>query len=191
MSSDGITRRNKVNAQRSTGPKSERGKAVVAQNARRHGVTSKLDPTSVAAWLRIILDKRDLVPGDLMRDDRRTTWALALAEAEVRLCTSREALDQFERGDAPLSETARELQLSAKDIADALQTEDMTVRLHSTGLSLLRRITKDITAETGRGGKRHRLLQRYAREARGQRNRAFKAWIQCLNYGEAARVRAA
>ena len=79
MSSDGITRRNKVNAQRSTGPKSERGKAVVAQNARRHGVTSKPDPTTVAAWLRIILDKRDLVPGDLMRDDRRTTWALALA----------------------------------------------------------------------------------------------------------------
>lgn len=180
MSSDSITARNRANAQKSTGPRSARGKAAVAQNARRHGVTSKADPTSVTAWLRIIMDKPDLVPGDLLGDDGRTSWALALAEAEVRLCSARAALNAFERGDVPLSDTAKHLQFSAEDIADALLTEDMTARMRHTGLSLLRRIEKDIIADTAHGGPRDRLLRRYLREARGHHKRAFQGWLACL-----------
>ena len=100
MTSATIAERNRANAKKSTGPRSAQGKAVVSRNARRHGVTSKPDPTSVAAWLRIILDTPDLAPGDLLKDDRRTSSALALAEAEVRSCAARAALDAFERGEA-------------------------------------------------------------------------------------------
>ena len=102
MSSGAIAARNTANAQKSPG--AARGKAIVSANARSHGATSKPDPTSVAAWFRIILDAPDLEPADVLRQDRRSIAALALAEAEVRSCSARSALDVFERGDAPPTE---------------------------------------------------------------------------------------
>ena len=191
MRSEGISTRNRANAQKSTSPTSAQGKATVAQNARRHGVTAKPDPTSVAVWMRIILDKPILVPADLLRDNGQTSSALALAEAEVKLCAALATLDQFEHADTPLTDASRDFQFQAEDITDALLTEYLTARLHRTGLSLMRRIAKDITAETAHGGKRHKLLQRYAREARGHRKRAFQAWLQYLSHGEAMKVKVA
>ena len=52
--------------------------------------------------------------------------------------------------------------------------------LGRTGLSLLRRIEKDIIADTAHGSPRHRLLRRYLREAGGHHKRAFQAWLACL-----------
>ncbi|MFA8444031.1 hypothetical protein [Yoonia sp.] len=49
MTTDPITIRNKANARKSTGPKSAAGKAVVAGNARKHGVTGRPDPGRVKA----------------------------------------------------------------------------------------------------------------------------------------------
>ena len=66
MSSDPITARNRANAQKSTGPKTAEGKAIVAGNARQHGATARPDPGSVAAWLAIILDRPEITPGDLL-----------------------------------------------------------------------------------------------------------------------------
>ena len=174
MRSEGISARNRANAQKSTGPTSAQGKATVAQNARRHGVTAKPDPTSVAVWMRIILDKPILVPADLLRDDGQTSSALALAEAEVKLCAALATLDQFEHADTPLTDTSRDFQFQAKNITDALLTEDLTARLRCTGLSLLRRIAKDITAKTAHGGKRHKLLQRYAVRRAGTAREHFR-----------------
>ena len=51
-----ILERNKRNAQHSTGPKSAGGKAIVAQNARRHGATAAANPAEIETWLRVILD---------------------------------------------------------------------------------------------------------------------------------------
>ncbi len=194
MSSDRITARNRANAQKSTGPSSARGKAVVAQNARRHGATSKPHPASVAAWLRIILDKPDLDMSDVLGNDTRISCALALAEAEVKMWTTRSALDAFERGhvsgsDSQVSQpdggvsqpdTVQVLQHCAESINEVLWEPDTTAKERRSGLSLLGRLAKLILRETGHGGPRHLLLQRYAREARGHRKRAFQAWIACL-----------
>ena len=187
MSPDRITARNRANAQKSTGPNSARGKAVVAQNARRHGATSKPDPTSVAAWLKIILDTPDLNAGDMLGDDIRISCALALAEAEVRMWTTQSALDAFERGDVSGtdadvsgSDTVQALQHCAESINELLWESDTTAKERRAGLSLLGRIEKSILADTAHGGPSHRLLQRYNREAHGHRKRAFEAWLICL-----------
>ena len=44
MTREDIAARNRANAQTSTGPKTARGKAAVAGNARRHGATARPDP---------------------------------------------------------------------------------------------------------------------------------------------------
>jgi len=180
VSSDNIAARNRANAQKSTGPRTTQGKAAVSQNARRHGATSKPDPTSVAAWLRIILDDPALQPAGFLKDDRRFARALALAEAEVRLCSAKVALVSFECGEAPLSDVVQDLQNCAEDMIFELQLGDTTAKERRSGLSLLNRIQKIVLADTVQGGKRHLLLRRYVREARAHRKRAFEGWLRCL-----------
>jgi hypothetical protein len=181
MRSNRITTRNRANAQKSTGPRTSQGKAIVSTNARRHGATSKPKPTSVAAWARIILDKPDLDANDILKDDMRISGALALAEAEVRLCSARAALDRFDRGKEPQSDMLADLQDTAAFITDELEMGDTTAIERRSGLALLGRIQKMVIADTQHGGKRHKLLQRYVREARGHRKRAFQTWLVCLD----------
>ncbi|OSQ53500.1 hypothetical protein [Marivita geojedonensis] len=171
------TARNRVNAQKSTGPRSERGKAVVAQNARRHGVTGRLDPTSVASWLAVILNQPDLQAQDLMPDDDLGVQALILAQAEAGLVRAEQALKDFESGRERPSDVLTEFKELRDMILDELAVEPCTKRQRREALSLLTRIAKVEVEETARGGKRHRLLQRYVREARAQRRKALQSWV--------------
>lgn len=186
MTSEHIALRNRANAQHSSGPQTQAGKAKVAQNARRHGLTSQPDPGSVTLWLRVILCQPDLSPDDYLKDDPRIFAALKLAEAEVRLRLACAELDRFERGTAPLSETAKALQSRAADITDALLADGLPPKQHLAGLSLLRQIGRKITDDTSLGGKRHTLMQRYVREATAARRRAFQSWVDLLGEGHKA-----
>ena len=76
-----IARRNRANATKSTGPRTQAGKAAVSGNARRHGATARPDPARVGLWLRIILAQPDLTLTDFIPCDERRFRALALAEA--------------------------------------------------------------------------------------------------------------
>jgi len=178
MTSASVIKRNRANAKKSTGPRTAQGKATVSANARRHGATSKPDPISIAAWLRIILDQPDLEPADLLAEDTRIAKALALAEAEVRLCIASAALDAFERGEAPPSDFVDDMEDCRQLIVDELQFEKLTKRQISSGLSIVGRLRKSIADDAALGGKRHLLLRRYAREARGHRKRAFQNWLE-------------
>lgn len=180
MTTDARAARNRTNAQKSTGPRTAAGKASVAQNARRHGVTAKPNPASVAAWLRVILDDPNLTPADFLAEGDRMRLALALAEAEVKVCAARASLDRFERGDEPTSELTRDFQGGVEAINDELAQPGMTAHRYRAGLSLLKRLGRLISAETAPGAKRHRLFRRYLREARAQRKRAFQAWLTYL-----------
>lgn len=180
MTFDRRAARNRANARKSTGPRTEAGKATSAQNARRHGATGKPDPAAVAAWLRVILDEPDLTPADLLAEDDRRLHALALAEAEVKVNAALASLERFERGEEAPSEITSEFQEFAADIEGELREERVTTRRYRAGLSLLRRLGRAISSETALDGKRHMLLRRYLREARSQRRRAFEAWLACL-----------
>jgi hypothetical protein len=180
LTPEAITARNRANAANSTGPRSAPGKAVVAQNARRHGATAQPDPERVATWARVILDAQEFGPTEFLMDDVRTRSALALAGAEVRLAEATRALQEFEAGSAPPSDEEEAIEDQIIDIQATLDEIPMSARMRRTGMSLIRRLQKAQIRETAQGGKRHRLLKRYFREARAQRRRAFRDWLACI-----------
>ena len=180
MTPEAITTRNRTNAAKSTGPRSTAGKAAVAQNARRHGATARPDRERVAIWARIILDTPDLGPTDLLTDDIRIQCALVLASAEARFADATRALEDFEAGAAPPSDNEESLEGQIVEIRAMLTEMPMSARDRRTGMSLLVRLQKAQIRETLPGGRRHRLLERYCREALAQRKRAFREWLACL-----------
>ena len=180
MISERIAWRNRANAQKSTGPKTARGKAVVAGNARRHGATARPNSQSVATWLAIILDHPDISPGQFTPDDERGFCALALAEAEVRLVAAERALHAFESGDAEPSADIRNLKKIAEAALVALEHGQVSKPQFQKPPTFLRRLERLELDETGWDGKRHRLLKRYLGEARSQKRRALAAWLSVM-----------
>lgn len=176
MTSDAVRARNRRNAQKSTGPRSAAGKAVVAGNARTHGATARPDPSAVDTWLAIILDKPDILVADLMPDDERGFRALALAEAEARVTRCEQALIDFEAGRPKIGDDVREVIVAGKMIREEIEHHGATPKELRSANALLRRIEQMSAEDLLQGGRRHRLLKRYLREARARRRRAFVAW---------------
>ena len=187
MTTEEIARRNRANASKSTGPRTQAGKATVAQNARRHGATARPDRESVATWLSIILDTVHIEGGHVLPEDERGYRALALAEAEVKHAAAETALLDFEGGREQPSEQIQDLKYQAEDISDILKEFDMSVRERNKGLSVMARISRAVIEDAAHGGKRHRLLKRYLGEARAQRRKAFAAWLECLEGKDVSR----
>ncbi|WP_223428986.1 hypothetical protein [Tateyamaria pelophila] len=177
MTSDKIAARNRANAQKSTGPKTARGKAVVSRNAQRHGATSKPDPQSVAAWLQIILDDPALEPEAFLNDDRRMTTAMALAVAEVRLSSAKASLVRFENGEAPISDKVVELENLIENLTGAYREAGITKRESQSYLSILRYLKRRALSDAAPSRKNYRLLRRYVREAKALRKKAFQNWL--------------
>ena len=180
MTSDGRAARNRANAQRSTGPRTAAGKATVAQNARRHGATSQPKPSSVSAWLSVILDRPDIKSADLMPADERGFRALALARAEAQLVAAEQSLRDFEETAISPGETVpgqiSEATVMLRDLSGhARRSKEMQL---NTALLRLLRHTEHNERVLGCG--RHNLLKRYLREARARRLSAFAAWLEVV-----------
>ena len=178
MTADDIVRRNRANAAKSTGPHTRAGKAIVAQNARRHGATAKLDPDRVHLWLKIILAAPDLdrEAVNTSVDEGRKALALALAEAEARFGLAAQALCDF---------VARELarpgviqvvgdpgHYANRGSQDGPGAEDRSGKQDPDDHGA-RALDKDRQP----GGRLHRLLLRYLAEAERRRAKALSAWL--------------
>lgn len=174
-----IAARNRANAAKSTGPKTRAGKAASSKNATRHGATSTPDPSRVASWLSIILGRERVTPRDLMPADAAGDLALTLASAEARLAAAEEAL-------AASAEESEE----ADDFNDLVKTALDAAFDTAIHISERRAIMDDITqlsrlrqSKATENARRHRLLTRYAREARSARSRAIAAWSAHITAG--------
>lgn len=178
MTPDSLPRQALNVALRGGGPRTAEGRAASARNARKHGATAQPEPTRVGMWLKIILDKPNLDPKDFMPDREQGAAALQLATAEARLVMAQTALADFEDGAGPPSEYALEL-VELTDMI-SFELEDPTTTLHEarSGKALLNRIARHMLAETRIGGKLHRLLKRYLREAQTGRSKALRRWIE-------------
>jgi hypothetical protein len=173
MTRNRITARNRANARKSTGPKTSHGKAIVAGNARRHGATAQPPPESIAVWLAIILDRPGLTPDDVMLGDETGYRALMLAQAEVRLVATEQALLEFEAGQVqPTDANGDPLKIVSR-----LWDEEHRNGAPKLSMPSLRNFYKKfVLAQNGDDAKRHRLLKRYVREASAQRRKALAAW---------------
>ena len=167
-----IADRNRANAAKSTGPKTRAGKAASSKNATRHGATGAPDPSHVASWLSVILDRPQVTPNDLMPAGGREQLTLTLAMAEARLAAAEEAL------------TAAAVESDEDDdFSGLLKTALGTSFDTAICISERRAIMDDITqlaclrlSKATEHARRHRLLTRYAKEARAARSRAIAAW---------------
>lgn len=177
--------RNRANAAKSTGPKTSRGKAVSAQNARRHGATSAPEPSAVSTWLSVILDRPHILPSDLMPMDEVGRTALNLAQAEARLAAAEQALAEFEAAAESPESGGTDLNDLAEHIHDALSEPWTTPRQRTSGIAILARIAKARLRDAAGQARRHRLLARYARSAR---SRAITRY-RCLVKGPGNRSR--
>lgn len=177
MSSDDISRRNRANAKNSTGPKTRKGKARVAENARKHGATAQPSPASVATWLAIILDQPQLTPSDLMPQDDAGYRALALAGAEARLIAAENAWHEFEQNHA--SVTPREELGFDEFVERVLPASEFGPNRHARVTEVLElQYSAQLSQMAQEKRERHRLLKRYLAEAKSKRRKAFAAWLE-------------
>ena len=168
---------------RATGPVTAAGKAISAQNARRHGLNAEPAADLVRAWFNVILDN----PGDTYEepdaDTLRREAALRLAIAEARY---HRALDKLE--------THATKQNSAQVRADeflGIMRQEIASLVHEdrdggpnlaaleyaiSALRRMERLSRDVEREL-------RLYRRYLGEARAQRRKAMRAWC-AFNSGE-------
>ena len=176
MSRDEITARNQKNAQKSTGPKTAAGRAVSAQNARKHGATARPDPQAVANWLRVILD-RDLTDDDLQPAGAIGQAALRLAEAEARRVAAERATDAAS-GEEPEADTllsiVHDIQAHIEDVMEFHKDDPKIMREANVRAT---RNLKRIAKYSGQEFRRADKLQRYEREAQRERQRALEDWI--------------
>jgi hypothetical protein len=181
MCADHIAARNRCNAQNSTGPKTAKGKAVVAGNARKHGVTGRPDPDRIQAWLAIILNQPNIGLADLMPDDDHGTRALVLAEAEVRLAAIEDALRALS---SEVYDVPKTMFAQYKESEDILQLAEEMMAFDQTSKRGFRTSIRIVNDEYGARTtgvslreNRRRILQRYLAEAKSRKRRAFAAWI--------------
>lgn len=177
---------NQRNATASTGPRTVEGKARSSQNTRRHGVTAKPTRSRVAVWFRVILNDPHVDPSAFLSGDRTVELALRLAEAEARLATARDALEQHQAAPEPDSDDSAlcdelDLKGSRAKIQQRLDSY-LCKRLASPeGLSAeeFRRVSRlREAAPLEDPAVRKRLLIHYGQAAQNRRDQAFRAWIE-------------
>jgi hypothetical protein len=186
MTSDRRIAANRQNAKKSTGPRSERGKRRVSQNARRHGLTQASAPERVLYHLSIILDDPRLEPHSLCREGH--ALAMSLADAEARLERVRAADFRFledclahGRETAHLERRWEEITTSQKVFRSTQLDVDgvpyETTRKTEPEIRSRKEKIKVIPFDA-----EMRRLLRYRKQAENGRHSALKAWIDHLRH---------
>jgi hypothetical protein len=173
-----IAARNRVNARRSTGPRTKAGKAIVAKNARRHGATAKPAPDQVATWIRILLNAPGLEASEFTPDREDITLTVALAEAEARYASAQRAMRDFEKSleVLPPSDKRKKREL-IRTLTQLFTEDDADAEEKKSDKALATYVVKALEDQSSPRGRHYRLLRRYLTEARACRNKAFDAWI--------------
>ena len=152
------------------------GAEVARNNARKHGLTAELAPKSVLEWYRVILNEStaELHVMDALSDLQRL--AVNLAQAEVRLRSVLQTIDEFEQEHDPLFEELANQEHDYQLYFRFAHNRSLDKWTRDASKILLQIIKKDIRKSQRQIENRARLLQRYKREALSKQRKAQKAW---------------
>ena len=161
---------------RATGPKTAAGKAISAQNARRHGLSAEPDGDLVAAWFNLILNNCEDAIEDPNADDPRREAALRLAIAEARYHRALHKVDTHDREPNSAQQVANKLLADVRLVLDGMPrkisegpADPFDLEYTEFGVHQLKRLMVEV-------GRERRLYRRYLGEARAQRRKALRAW---------------
>lgn len=161
---------------RATGPVTAAGKAISAQNARRHGLSAEPAADLVRAWFNVILDNPVGTYEEPNADTPRRELALRLAIAEARYHRALDKLEAHATKQICAQVWANEFRGIMRQEIASLVNEGRDGRPNlaalehaSSALRRMERISRDVERE-------RRLYRRYLGEARAQRRKALRAW---------------
>tara|TARA_B100000767_G_scaffold207906_1_gene194809 strand:- start:611 stop:1165 length:555 start_codon:yes stop_codon:yes gene_type:complete len=159
------------------------GAEVAQNNSRKHGLTAELAPKSVLECYRIVLNDptADLPIMNALSDLQRL--AMNLAQAEVRLRSVLNVIDEFEQERDPLFEERANQEHDYQLYLRFTRNRSLDKWTRDASKILLQIITKDIRKGQRQIETRARLLQRYKREAISKQRKAQKVWCDQLKKG--------
>ena len=168
---------------RATGPITAEGKAISAQNARRHGLNAPPDAGGVSAWFNLILDNSDGEIEEPNPRDPRREAALRLAIAEARYHRARHKVETYETDPHSALQRATKLRDEIWTVFDKMPKKMTDGPADPYDLAYVNFAVKQLEQLFTQISHERRLYWRYLGEARAQRAKALRAWC-AFNRGE-------
>ena len=161
---------------RATGPITDEGKAISAQNARKHGLNAPPDEDLVTAWLNVILNSDEDTMEEANADDPRREAALRLAIAEARYHRALYKADTHELEPYSAQQRGMKLRDKISTVFDRMPQKITDGPADPCDLAYVNFAVKQLEQLFIQIGHEQRLYKRYLGEARAQRRKALKAW---------------
>lgn len=161
---------------RATGPKTAEGKAVSAQNSRRHGLNAPPDEDLVTAWFNLILDNGEDGYEEPNADDPMREAALRLSIAEARYHRALHKVDTHDTEPNSAQQVANKLLAEVQLVLNGMPrkiadgpADPFDLEFTEFGVRQLEKLMVEV-------GRERRLYRRYLGEARAQRAKALRDW---------------
>lgn len=161
---------------RASGPITVEGKAISAQNARRHGLNAPPDAGVVSAWFNLILDNSDAEIEEPNARDPRREAALRLAIAEARYHRARHKVDTYWTEPHSAQRRATKLHEEIWTVFDRMPLKISDGPADPYDLAYVNLAVKQLEHLVAQISRERRLYTRYLGEARTQRKKALRAW---------------
>ena len=184
MATDAQIEANRVNAAKSTGPRTGQGKRRAASNAQKHGLSMPPPSARVLVWYNCIVDSLKTEIGQLGQSDLQDA-AMALAEAEASLERARNVEEDFLwdlAEDRHLHVHLRTIKLTTREIW--WLAPNCNADVERILLALKQKAPDEIHHKTTErwteAHVHHARLVRYRRDAEVRRHKALRAWVEEL-----------